>query len=196
LTNGGTYNDGAWHHAAAVIDRSLGKILLYVDGALANSTAFTTSWDLTTAGGQAFTLGGYSGATPNLTGSLDDARVYNRALSAAEINQIYASPAATYTRYFYVSDVYRTAGMIVTSGGTYDPSTKLVTVVYQLPYGATSSFAEYLTRHGQKIYDQTNWSGGGGANGPATTTSGQFSTSSGINYTTSTGSIYVAIPGY
>ena len=103
---------------------------------------------------------------------------------------------STYSRYFYVNDVYRTGGNIVTSGGTYDPSTKFVTVVYQLPSGVTSSFAAYLTRHGQMIYDQTDWSGGSGASGPATTTDDNFVTSSGISYTTTTGSIYVAIPGY
>jgi hypothetical protein len=127
-------------------------------------------------------------------GQIDDVRLYNRALSAAEVNQIYNAPI--YTRYFYLSDVYRTGGNIVTSGGTYDPSTKLATVVYQLPSGATSSFAEYLTRHGQTIYDETDWSGGPGANGPATTTNNLFSTSSGVSFSTTTGSIYATIPGY
>ncbi|HVM76592.1 MAG TPA: hypothetical protein VMU07_00345 [Candidatus Paceibacterota bacterium] len=38
-----------------------------------------------------------------------------------------------YSRYFYVSDVYRDGtGNITTSGGTYDPSTKQVTAVYSL----------------------------------------------------------------
>jgi prepilin-type N-terminal cleavage/methylation domain-containing protein len=104
--------------------------------------------------------------------------------------------ASTYSRYFYLSDVYRTAGNIVTSGGVYDPSTKLVTVVYTLPSGATSSISAYLTRHGENIYRQTDWSGGPGASGPATTTGSQFVTSSNIDYSTTTGSIYLAIPGY
>ena len=101
---------------------------------------------------------------------------------------------STYRRYFYVSDVDRMSG----SEGmvSYDPSTKLVTVVYQLPSGATSSLTEYLTRHGQNLYRQMDWSGGPGVDGPATTTDDRFATSVNISYATTTGSIYVKIPGY
>jgi hypothetical protein len=127
-------------------------------------------------------------------GSLDDVRIYNRALSASEINQIYSG--STYSRYFYLTDVYRTAGNIVSSPGTYDPSTKLVTVVYALPSGATSSMSTYLTRHGDALYDQTDWSGGPNVAGPVTAIGSTFATSSNIDYSTTTGSIYVAIPGY
>jgi prepilin-type N-terminal cleavage/methylation domain-containing protein len=84
-----TCNNGAWHQAVGVIDRNAGNLLIYIDGAPASSLPFTTSWDLTPAGAQVFNLGGYSGSLPNLLGSLDDVRIYNRVLSAAEIQALY-----------------------------------------------------------------------------------------------------------
>ena len=103
---------------------------------------------------------------------------------------------STYMRSFRASDVYRTGGAVVTSGGTYDPSTKLVTVVYALPMGVTSSMSAYLTRHGDVLFDQTDWSGGPGVATPVSVIGTGFATSSNIDYATTTGSIYVAIPGY
>jgi type II secretory pathway pseudopilin PulG len=103
---------------------------------------------------------------------------------------------STYIRYFYLSDVYRSGGSVVTSGGVYDPSTKLVTVVYGLPSGATSSFSTYITRYEDKIYDQTDWFGGPNATGSATSVKNTFATSSGIDFSTTTGSLYLKIPGY
>ena len=110
--------------------------------------------------------------------------------------QVLAVGTSTYIRYFYVADTYRASDQIVSSGGVYDPSTKLVTVVYGLSGSMTSSLSVYLTRHGDNVYDQTDWAGGPNASGSATTTNNQFATSSNIDYSTTTGSIYIAIPGY
>lgn len=99
----------------------------------------------------------------------------------------------TYARYFYVSDVYRdSTGNITTSGGTYDPSTKQVTVVYGWTGGTTSTVSEYLTRNRQNIYNQTDWTGGASSTGGAASTAGfQFSSSSNINIASPPGSIVV-----
>ena len=105
----------------------------------------------------------------------------------------------TYTRYFYLSDAYRTSGGGVTStsaGNAYDPSTKQVSVVYHWTHGVTSTMSTYLTRNGDAVIDQTDWSGGPGASSAATSVSNQFASSSNIDYSTSTGVIYVSIPGY
>ncbi|MBM3257126.1 MAG: hypothetical protein FJY98_02230 [Candidatus Liptonbacteria bacterium] len=99
----------------------------------------------------------------------------------------------TYTRYFYVDDVFRDAGnLIVTSGGNSDPSTKRVTVVYRWPQSATNTLSTYLTRSRTSyIYSQTDWFGGPGQDTPVTSTNSKFSTSTKIYYTTSTGSIQI-----
>ncbi len=104
---------------------------------------------------------------------------------------------STYIRYFYVTDVYRTSGNIVTVGGTYDPSTKLVTVVSGQASSTTSSYVMYLTRHAENIYDQSDWAAGATTTAaPVTAPDNAFSTSSNISYSTTTGSIYIKLLGY
>ncbi len=102
----------------------------------------------------------------------------------------------TYKRYFYLDDVSRDAGDLIATGGTLtlDPSTKKITVSYSWPQSATFTISEYLTRNRSNIFWQTDWSRGPGQEGPATTTNSKFSTSTNIDYTTSTGSIYIKFP--
>lgn len=104
----------------------------------------------------------------------------------------------TYTLYFYLSDAYRDGSGNVTlasSTNTYDPSTKQVSVVYNWTGGKPGTISTFFTRNGDETFDQTDWSGGA-TSSVATSVDNQFGTSSNIDYTTSTGSIYVAIPGY
>lgn len=105
----------------------------------------------------------------------------------------------TYLRYFYLSDAYRTSSGVVTStasGNTYDPSTKQLSVVYSWVSGVTSTMTTYLTRNRDVGFDQTDWSGGPNPSAVATSINNQFASSSNIDYSTSTGAIYVSIPGY
>lgn len=99
---------------------------------------------------------------------------------------------STYWRYFYVTDVERDAnGNIVQSGGTFDPSTKEVTVNYGWQGGTTSTASEYLTRNRQEVYSQIDWTGGpSSSTGVVSTTNFQFVSSSNINYA-SPGSIQI-----
>jgi Tfp pilus assembly protein PilV len=113
--------------------------------------------------------------------------------------QSIAIGTTTYVSYFYLSDAYRTSGGSISSASTsntYDPSTKQVTVVYNWTQGTTSTISTYLTRNGDAVIDQTDWSGGPGATSAATSVSSQFTSSTNIDYSTTTGSIYVSIPGY
>ena len=112
-------------------------------------------------------------------GSIDDVRVYNRALSANEISQLYNS--SVYTRYFYASNVSRdTNGNVVTSGGTDDPSTQQITAVTTRPDGGVTQFNEYLTRSPNAAFTQSSWSGGSGQDGPIISPTNTYSTSTGI----------------
>jgi hypothetical protein len=77
------YNDGSWHHAALVVDSAGGR--LYVDGAQKATRAWTgTPGAPSTA--QEIRLGNYGAYLP---GAVDELLVYNRALTAAEVLQIY-----------------------------------------------------------------------------------------------------------
>ena len=102
---------------------------------------------------------------------------------------------STYARYFYVDDVKRnTSGKIDESGMIRDPSTKRITIVYAWPpLSASSTIVAYVTRHENRIVWQTDWSRGPNQDGPyyATTSAPGFSSSSNIDYTTSTGSIVI-----
>lgn len=84
--------DGSWHHLAAVWDG--GKKLIYVDGALVASGGAQTGrlvFSSPTA-----TIGVTSGQTDFFAGQIDEVRVWNVGLSAAQVNQSLLSPLAGY----------------------------------------------------------------------------------------------------
>jgi hypothetical protein len=78
------YNDGSWHHAAVTVGAGGGK--LYIDGQLV-ATGSKTSSDFNWQTGLVIGDGPQAGA---LVGTLDDVRIYNRALAASEVNTLYA----------------------------------------------------------------------------------------------------------
>jgi hypothetical protein len=99
---------------------------------------------------------------------------------------------STYERYFYYEGVTRDGGgNIVSGGGTDDPSTKKVTVFFRWQGGQWSSFVSYLTRQRNKVFVQSDWSGGA-ADVVVATGTVQFATSTNISYSTVPGSIQLA----
>jgi hypothetical protein len=75
-------SDG-WHHVAAV--GSGGTTTFYVDGAAVGSIAFQSTSDV-------FSLGNYQGGGQRFADQIDDVRIYNRVLSAAEVAEL-ANPS-------------------------------------------------------------------------------------------------------
>lgn len=95
LTSPASYNDGAWHHAVA--SNGADGTRLYVDGQLVASGPYS--------GGEAFTgywrIGGDNldgwptpPSSTSFAGSIDDVAVYPSALSAAQVQQHYATGRA------------------------------------------------------------------------------------------------------
>jgi hypothetical protein len=83
------YNDGQWHQAVFVVDAAGGR--LYVDGAQKGTRAWTGSAGAVTTT-QEIQLGHYPGGsegTAFVPGAVDELQVYNRALTAAEVLQLY-----------------------------------------------------------------------------------------------------------
>jgi len=77
--------DGNWHHVAAVLDKSADAIALYVDGAAVAKTDVTSgSWP-TIDNTDSFIIGSLA-VLYHYSGLMDDMRVYNRALTANEID--------------------------------------------------------------------------------------------------------------
>jgi len=81
--------DGTWHQIVVTYDSSEGAI--YVDGLPVNSLAWGGSPAASTST-QPVIIGDYTDGTLNrvFNGSLDDIRIYDRALSASEVQQLYA----------------------------------------------------------------------------------------------------------
>jgi hypothetical protein len=78
-----------WHHFAAVLDSS-STIKVYVDGVEAASTAVSGSISYTGQGANTRIASHANGSTTvDLTGRVDDVRVFNRALKPDEVFQIY-----------------------------------------------------------------------------------------------------------
>lgn len=112
----------------------------------------------------------------------------------------------TFTRYFSVENVNRDlcgSGNISTNattscasgpgtvGVTEDPSTQKITATVTWSTNRSLQKTEYITRSTNKIFVQTDWSAGPGQEGPITSPNNQFSTSSGIDYASTTGSIKI-----
>jgi|GEM_PF-2143807 len=200
---------GTWTHWVAV--RQGSNIRLYRNGVedvpYTGGTCTAISNPLTST--RPLTIG--KGSTWGYTnGLIDEVRIYNRALSATEVSNLYNGIAKLYpqnigglwqikegeetvtsggvpfTRSFSVHAVRRDAnGNIVSSGGSDDPSTRRV--VYSAGWrGRSVISSEYISRAQTRIFIQTDWSGGSGEEGPISITTTKFSTSSNL-ITTSTG---------
>jgi hypothetical protein len=83
------FNDGLWHHAAAVYDRD-DVIRTYIDG-VSKATSINISSIDSVNNSEPFTIGDRDdpGHHYPFKGSLDDVRIYKRALSAAEVQALY-----------------------------------------------------------------------------------------------------------
>lgn len=84
-----TIHDGGWHHLAVVFEAS-NSASLYLDGALAATTAVDVAFP---AGINAIGVGNFKRSSANgtdlYTGDIDDARIYDAALSAGEVMNLY-----------------------------------------------------------------------------------------------------------
>ena len=88
-----SYPDSNRHHFVIVNDQATNLAYLYIDG----SYVGTGSYRNTTATNRPFFIGRYAGkfssvagyAGYDFNGSIDDVRIYNRALSATEVSKLY-----------------------------------------------------------------------------------------------------------
>jgi len=86
-TGFGKVNDGLWHMNTAVIDRTANILYIYIDGVLAGSGSITGIGGLDTSDdlyiGKHRTLGN------NYTGLMEELSLWNRALTATEVKDLY-----------------------------------------------------------------------------------------------------------
>ncbi len=85
ITGGTTIDDGVWHHL--VFTKSVGQLNLYVDGVIDATPVTETTTAITSTADLYFGQDGVNAG--RLVGKLDDVRIYNRALTSAEITTLY-----------------------------------------------------------------------------------------------------------
>jgi hypothetical protein len=201
VLTGGSVSADSWHHVAIVLYSS-SSVNFYIDGALAASGASGISNWVPGLGdsGVKVVMGciyPYESATcagntaQDYKGLLDDVRVYTRVLSPNEVKSL--ANGVEFSRSFYLDNVGRDGnGKILVSGGTDDPSTKKATVNYRWGTVPTSTISQYLTRSADRVYTQTDWSSGPGQTTATSSVNSKFaSSSSNINYSSTTGSITI-----
>ncbi|GII66910.1 hypothetical protein Skr01_69950 [Sphaerisporangium krabiense] len=83
-----------WTHLVAMYDAAAGKIRIYIDGVLSAQSDYTPTGSVTSG---PFRIGADKAQTPIhlLQGSLDDMRLYQRALTVQEVKDLYGEVAAT-----------------------------------------------------------------------------------------------------
>ncbi len=182
----GALTANAWQFVVATYDGTVTRH--YINGALSATSPTCTLG--AAANNNDLYLGGRASDASRFAGLIDDVRIYNRALSADEVHNLYNS--TVFTRSFYVEEVCRTndanyniAGVAPCgSGQVNDPSTRKITSVIQwnTKQGAqTFDIPFYVTRWRNRVFDQSDWSGGSGATGPVTDTTNGYSSSTNLN---------------
>ncbi len=182
----GTLTADTWQFVVSTYDGEV--IRHYINGML-----FSTSPTCTlgaAANNNDLYIGGRSSDTSRFAGLIDDIRIYDRALSADEIFQLYNS--AAFTRYFYVENVcrssdtdYEIAGVAPCGAGEVnDPSTNRITSIIQWEtQKGTQTFSVpfYVTRWRNQAFHQSDWSGGAGLEGPVTGSSNRYGSSTDVD---------------
>ncbi|MFZ5955331.1 MAG: LamG-like jellyroll fold domain-containing protein [Nanoarchaeota archaeon] len=87
LSSGKNYADNQWHYVAGIINRQINKMFLYVDGVKKGEVNLNSNG---AAGGELIVGNTWDYSVP-FNGTIDEVRIYNRALTADEIKQIYES---------------------------------------------------------------------------------------------------------
>lgn len=84
-------NDTAWHHVVMTYDGSsvASGVNMYVDGVSKTRTTVDDTLSDTTLTDRPLNIGAYNNAGNRFNGPIDDVRIYNRALSAAEALNLY-----------------------------------------------------------------------------------------------------------
>lgn len=91
INNNAILSTGVWHHVAVTLSGTNG--LLYLDGAAVGTNSSMTLRPAILGNTTQNYFGKSQWADPLLVGNLDDFRIYNRALSAAEISSLTNFPA-------------------------------------------------------------------------------------------------------
>ena len=88
LASNSTINDGNWHHVVGV--KTTSNITIYIDGVLDKTD---TTGDVGRTSTRSNAIGALYDGSINFNGSIDEVAIFNTALSASKIQQIYDATA-------------------------------------------------------------------------------------------------------
>ncbi len=179
---------GEWYHVAATFDASSNRLICYVNGEAESANA---SVSIDPPASDATLKIGCRGndCGTKFEGFIDDARIYDRALSPSEVKRM--AQSQVFTRYFSIENTCRTANSSssleaapCSFGYFIDPSTQKVTALVTWPTAQASGevkLVEFLTRWKNEIFHQSDWSGGSGQEGPISVPNNRFASSTNVN---------------
>ncbi|KAF0215598.1 MAG: fibronectin type III domain-containing [Geobacteraceae bacterium] len=124
------YAVGDWVHIAYVVASNQGT--LYMNGNEITRTAITT--DFSIANGRDLYLGKYSDSWYPLNGALDEVRIYNRALTASELQNLYSGNNGSTVSGTVTSSGTGLAGVSITLSG---PTSQTATTASDGTYSFT-----------------------------------------------------------
>jgi len=87
-TSSTLFSPGAWHHVVGTYDGN-GNAIMYVDGTNVQAVSSSTMTALK-SGVSGVWIGGLPASSRDFNGTVDDVRIYNRALSASDVAELYA----------------------------------------------------------------------------------------------------------
>jgi hypothetical protein len=136
-----TFEGNGWHHIAIVFDDSANSFKIYVDGALEQTATIWNSISYSGLGTNTV-IGRHGNGQTNLdfTGTIDDVRVYDYAVSAADILDIYgrlahwklnessgssAADSSAYERTGAVTGTASWSSAVLQNGFSFNGSTKI-----------------------------------------------------------------------
>lgn len=190
----GSFTTDVWHFISGTYDGI--SVRVYLDGVQCGGAVALPNQTLYDAG--SITIG-ESGSPGAATHFMDDVRVYNRALSSEEIAALFKSQP--FSRKFFVENVCRTNDGAFAITATYpcvglieDPSTQKITAITEWFSGGKiyeSRLSEYVTRWKNRVFHQTDWSGGEGVLGPLNYPGRAFSSSTNTEEEAAPGSVKI-----
>ncbi len=148
------YSLKAWHHIVGISDNGLIKI--YIDGQLdysspSNSGKIIPTNDLPLRIG--YTQGGFGCGCEYFKGKIDDIRIYNRALSPTEVQQLYTPGFITITQpqITLSSSTVATGGTMTINGKSFSSNKK----AYLQFFGAGGYYRDSLITNAQGSWSYT-----------------------------------------
>jgi len=131
-------NTNTWYHIACTYDGS--NIVVYVDGV--SRATLARNGAIGDQTGASWNIGRRSNSELYLSGSIDDVRIYNRALSGAEVSSLYSGASNTLQRTIQIDPEGRTSKVLT---GTLNVLNTSKTSIKTYPFTTNSSGQATIT---------------------------------------------------